>query len=98
MKIGIDIMGGDFAPEKTVHGAILAQKELPSNTKIVLFGKKEKILSQLKIHNAYEDLFEIIDCKETINMGDHAIKAFKQKSHSSISVGFHYLSLNHQIS
>ena len=29
MRIGIDIMGGDFAPQKTVQGAILAQKELP---------------------------------------------------------------------
>ena len=30
MRIGIDIMGGDFAPKKTVHGAILALKEFPS--------------------------------------------------------------------
>ena len=31
MKIGIDIMGGDYAPKKTVHGAILALEELPEN-------------------------------------------------------------------
>ena len=43
MRIGIDIMGGDFAPQKTVHGAILAQKELPEGTEIVLFGNKNNI-------------------------------------------------------
>ena len=91
MKIGIDIMGGDFAPGKTVHGAILAQKELPQGTEIVLFGNKEDILSELKSYNITEDLFEIIDCKEMISMGEHAIKALKQKPNSSISVGFHYL-------
>ena len=51
MRIGIDIMGGDYAPQKTVHGAILAQKDLPKSTKIVLFGKKEDILSELKSFN-----------------------------------------------
>ena len=33
IKIGIDISGGDFAPEATVLGSILAQKELPHDTK-----------------------------------------------------------------
>ena len=91
MRIGIDIMGGDFAPQKTVHGAILAQKELTEGTSIVLFGNKNKILSQLKSHNISEDFFEIVDCKDVIGMGEHAVKAFKQKPNSSISVGFHHL-------
>ena len=92
MRIGIDIMGGDFAPQKTVHGAILAQKELPKETEIVLFGNKNDILSELTSHHISEDLFEIVDCTEVIDMGEHAVKAFKQKTNSSISVGFHYLS------
>lgn len=92
MRIGIDIMGGDFAPQKTVHGAILAQRELPKETEIVLFGNKNDILSELKSHQISEDLFEIVDCTEVIDMGEHAVKAFKQKPNSSIAVGFHYLS------
>ena len=39
MRIGIDIMGGDYAPQKSVHGAILAFNELPKNISIVLFGE-----------------------------------------------------------
>ena len=84
-------MGGDFAPQKTIHGAILAQKDLPSDTEIVLFGRKEDILNQLKYHNISEDFFEIVDCSEVIEMGEHAVKGIKQKTKSSISVGFHYL-------
>ncbi|MBT7481246.1 MAG: phosphate acyltransferase PlsX [Flavobacteriales bacterium] len=91
MRIGIDVMGGDYAPQKTVHGAILAQKDLPRGTEIVLFGGKEDILSELKSFNISSNTFEIIDCPEVIEMGEHAIKGIKQKTKSSISVGFHYL-------
>jgi glycerol-3-phosphate acyltransferase PlsX len=91
MRIGIDIMGGDYAPQKTVHGAILAQKELPKGTEIVLFGKKEDILSELKSFNVSSNTFEIVNCPEVIEMGEHAVKGLKQKTKSSISVGFHYL-------
>ena len=84
-------MGGDYAPQKTVHGAILAQKALPKDTEIVLFGRKEDILSELKSFNISSNTFEIVDCSEVIEMGEHAVKGIKQKTKSSISVGFHYL-------
>ena len=93
MRIGIDIMGGDHAPQKTVHGAILAQKEFPKGTEIVLFGKKQEILSELKSFNISSNLFEIVDCPEVIEMGEHAVKGIKQKTKSSISIGFHYLAM-----
>jgi len=91
MRIGIDIMGGDFAPKKTVHGAILALKELPTDTQIVLFGRKSEILSELKRINTSSEKFEIIDCADVINMGEHPTKAFKSKPNSSIAIGFEYL-------
>ena len=91
MRIGIDIMGGDYAPQKTVHGAILALNELSSDTKIVLFGKKSEILSELKQHNISANNFEIIDCPDIIEMGEHPTKAFKSKPNSSIAKGFEYL-------
>ncbi len=92
MRIGIDITGGDYAPQKTVHGAILALNELPSDTKIVLFGRKTEILFELQHHNTLENNFEIIDCKDVISMGEHPTKAFKSKPNSSIAKGFEYLS------
>ncbi len=91
MRIGIDIMGGDYAPKKTVHGAILALDELPKNTSVVLFGKKNEIMSELEKHKFRADKFEIIDCSEVITMEEHATKAFRSKPDSSIAKGFEYL-------
>ena len=36
MKIGIDILGGDFAPDANLAGAVLAKKELPEDVKIAV--------------------------------------------------------------
>ena len=91
MRIGIDIMGGDYAPQKTVHGAILALNELPSDTEIVLFGRETEILTELKHHNFSHNNFEIVDCQDVISMGEHPTKAFKSKPNSSIAKGFGYL-------
>tara|TARA_B100001778_G_scaffold327341_1_gene325220 strand:+ start:714 stop:1652 length:939 start_codon:yes stop_codon:yes gene_type:complete len=91
MKIGIDIMGGDFAPKKTIQGAILALNEISPETKLFLFGKEEKIRENLEINNYEHPSIKIINCSEIIEMGDHPTKSFKQKPNSSISKGFEYL-------
>jgi len=91
MRIGVDIIGGDYAPQKTVHGAILALKEIPESTKITLFGRESEILFYLKKHKIAADKFTIIDCTDIIKMGEQPTKVFKQKPNSSISKGFSYL-------
>jgi len=91
MRIGIDIMGGDFAPQTTTEGAILAQKEL-SNVELVLIGDESLISSVLEGKGADKRNFSIVHTTDAIGMGEHPIKAFKQKPESSIGVGFHLLS------
>ncbi|MFL2582750.1 MAG: phosphate acyltransferase PlsX [Flavobacteriales bacterium] len=91
MRIGIDIMGGDFAPQTTTEGAILAQKEL-SNVELVLIGDETKISSILEEKGADKNNFSIVHATDVIGMGEHPIKAFKQKPKSSIGIGFHLLS------
>lgn len=91
MKIGIDIMGGDFAPDATIAGAVLAYKQLPKEVRLVLIGDKEKINAGLAKHNADVTNFDIVPTTEIILMSDHPTKAFSQKPNSSISVGFHLL-------
>ncbi|MDO9186418.1 MAG: phosphate acyltransferase PlsX [Bacteroidia bacterium] len=91
MKIGIDIMGGDFAPDATVSGAILAYNELPKNVRLVLIGDKEQIISSLTEKGADSNNFDIVHASEVISMGEHPTKAFTQKPNSSISIGFHLL-------
>jgi glycerol-3-phosphate acyltransferase PlsX len=91
MRIGLDVMGGDFAPEATVAGAVLAQKVLAKDAKIVLIGFQDKIEELLIKHGADMSWFEIVHATDVIEMGDHPSKAFTQKPNSSISVGFQLL-------
>lgn len=91
MKIGLDIMGGDFAPKAAVLGAIEAQKALLPDQKIVLFGDKDQALPLLSENGVDPDVFEYVHTKEMIGMGEHAAKAVLQKPNSSISLGFQYL-------
>lgn len=91
MRIGLDAMGGDYAPKAVVEGAILAQKELSENDKIVLFGRCADILQILADNGVDSSLFEIVDADEVIDMHDKPAKAFAKKPNSSMAVGFRYL-------
>lgn len=91
MKIGIDIMGGDYAPKETVRGAVLARSELPSSVQLVLIGDSKEIHKLLKEYQADESQFTIVHASDVIGMGDNAAKAFVQKADSSISIGFRML-------
>ncbi len=84
-------MGGDFAPDATVSGAILAYKELSSDVRLVLIGDQEVITSQLKQKGADPSVFDIVHAPEVIGMGEHPTKAFSQKPNSSVSIGFKLL-------
>ena len=91
IKIGIDAMGGDFAPEVAVEGAVMALKKVGKDSRIVLFGDKERILELLKKHKCSADNFDIVGTTEVIEMHDHPAKAFASKKDSSMTVGFNYL-------
>lgn len=91
MKIGIDILGGDFAPDANISGAILAQKELPQDATLVLIGDREQILSGLLSRGANPEEFEIVHAPDVITMHDHPTRALPQKPNSSIAVGFDML-------
>ena len=88
IRVGIDIMGGDFAPKTTVEGSLLAASDLSEHVDLVLIGDEAKIRSELNRLEESADKFEIIHAPEVINMGDHPTKAFVQKPTSSIAVGF----------
>ena len=91
MKIGIDAMGGDFAPLNVVKGAIESYHCLCDNTQIVLFGDKKTIVEICSENNFADSNFDIVHTTEVIGMDEHPAKAFVQKNNSSISIGFEYL-------
>ena len=92
MKIGLDVMGGDFAPKATIAGAILAQKELAGNdVKIVLIGDETIIRTTLIEEGGNAAHFDIVHAPDAIGMGEHPTKALAQKPNSSIALGFSLL-------
>jgi len=91
MRIGIDILGGDYAPNATTLGSILALNELNAGEELVLIGHKEKIESICKEKGFDASAFEIVHTTEMIEMGEHPVKAFSKKPNSSVSIGFKLL-------
>lgn len=91
IKIGIDAMGGDFAPEAAVKGAVMALGAVDAESRIVLFGDRERIEAVLAAEGCPAERFDIVHTTEVIEMGDHPAKAFQAKADSSITVGFGHL-------
>lgn len=88
VRIGIDVMGGDFAPSATIEGSVLALDNLANGIEIVLIGDQNQINSELKKHQVDASAFSIVHAPDIIEMGDHPTKAFVQKPKSSIATGF----------
>ena len=91
VRIGVDVFGGDNAPEAVVKGAILALEHLDPSSRIVLFGDREVILDQLSKQGCEADCFDIVHAPERIEMGDSPAESFRVKRQSSIVVGFDHL-------
>jgi len=91
MRIGLDIMGGDYAPKANVLGAIAAHPLLSPDEQIVLIGDTKQIKPLLAENGFDPDLFEYVHTEEVIGMGEHPTKAIVQKPNSSISIGFNLL-------
>jgi glycerol-3-phosphate acyltransferase PlsX len=91
IRIGVDAMGGDFAPKNIVLGAIQAHTRIQTRTRLVLFGDRDQIEAQCREAGFDAAKFEIVHTTQVIDMDDHPAKAFQQKFDSSISVGFRAL-------
>lgn len=83
MKIFVDAMGGDYAPDAVVAGVRLAAKE--TTAQLVVLGTKEALSP---FQSKLRDLdCEIIYCSETIDMGESPVQAVRSKKDSSIVRG-----------
>lgn len=91
LRIGIDAMGGDFAPEAVVKGVVQSIELLQPTTTVVMFGDKERIEQLLEAEGYEGNRIEIVPTTEVITMHDHPAKAFQTKPDSSIRKGFEYL-------
>lgn len=92
MKIAVDAMGGDFAPDAIVDGVLMAAADLPETVQIALVGRQsvvqERIYQQVPKTPAN---VQLVNADEVIDMNEHPTKALSQKPNSSIGVGFKLL-------
>jgi glycerol-3-phosphate acyltransferase PlsX len=91
MNIGLDMMGGDFAPLEAVKGVQLYISESVAPANLFLIGDEARINSLLQEHSITSHHVQVIHASQVIDMHDHPTKALKEKPQSSITIGFHLL-------
>ena len=91
MNIGLDMMGGDFAPQEAVKGVQLYLSETTTPANLFLIGDEARIKPLLEEHSIDSSRIKVIHAPQVIDMHEHPTKALKEKQQSSIAIGFHLL-------
>ena len=92
MNIGIDMMGGDYAPAEAVKGIeLFLQQSSEAGITLTLIGNQSLVSKHLHEKHLSSNNVVIVDAPDVIEMHDHPTKAFKEKTKSSIAIGFQLL-------
>ena len=86
IKVAVDAMGGDNAPDEIIKGAVEAVS-LREDIKVFLVGKEELIREKLKAYSYKDEQVEIVNATEIIEMAEPPVAAIRKKKDSSIVVG-----------
>ncbi|MCG2711829.1 MAG: phosphate acyltransferase PlsX [Candidatus Omnitrophica bacterium] len=84
MRIAVDAMGGDKAPDVIIKGAILAAREI--DAQIILVGRQEVIEKKLSLHRKVSGNITVVNAAEVIEMDDFPAQSVRRKKDSSINV------------
>ncbi|MFZ4056929.1 MAG: phosphate acyltransferase PlsX [Ferruginibacter sp.] len=91
MNIGLDMMGGDYAPLEAMKGIVQFLSDSSANVHLTLFGNQDAINPLLLEHQVDSTKVTVVHAPEVIEMHEHPTKALREKSNSSIAVGFQWL-------
>lgn len=83
IKVAVDAMGGDFAPEEPVKGAVDAVKER-KDLFVYLVGKEEQIQNELSKYTYPKEQIQIVPATEVIETGEPPVQAIQKKKDSSL--------------
>ena len=83
MRIGLDVMGGDHAPDAILDGAFLALESLDSDDELVLFGDEEIIRCRLAREGVDDPRIEVAPTTQSIAMDEAPVEAVRTKTKSS---------------
>ena len=88
MKIGIDAMGGDFAPAEAINGVKNFLLEAGNDVHLVMLGDEAQLNPLLADANLPSGSYSVVHAPQVIGMHEHPTKALKEKPQSSIAIGF----------
>jgi glycerol-3-phosphate acyltransferase PlsX len=91
MNIGLDIMGGDYAPIEAVKGISQFLSEQTHSAHLTLVGDQQQIKELLLQYHVPGDKITVVHADQVIDMHESPTKALKEKQQSSIAIGFHLL-------
>lgn len=91
MNIGLDMMGGDFAPLEAVKGIAQYLSAPQPGISLTLIGDQAQIEQLLQQFAVDPTGIHIVHSDQVIEMHEHPTKALKEKQRSSIAIGFHLL-------
>lgn len=91
MNIGLDMMGGDFAPAEAVKGVAAYFAENNAPVHLTLLGDEAQVKPLVEAAGIPSGSYTIIHAPEVIEMNEHPTKALKEKKNSSIAIGFYLL-------
>ncbi len=86
IKIALDVMGGDNAPDSIIEGAIWAAREMKNKCHIVLVGQDNVIHKTLQKYDTKGIKFTIVNATQVVGMHESPSAAFRQKKDSSIAI------------
>ena len=91
MNIGLDMMGGDFAPLEAVKGLQLYLSSNIRTAQLYCIGDETLVNPLLEEHQVTSPNLHLVHAPEVIGYHEHPTKALKEKQRSSIAIGFHML-------
>jgi glycerol-3-phosphate acyltransferase PlsX len=91
MNIGLDMMGGDYAPLEAVKGLHLYMQGNMHTASLFCIGDEAQVKPLLEAHGVDSPHIHTVHAPEVIGYHEHPTKALKEKQRSSIAIGFNML-------
>ena len=82
--IAVDAMGGDYAPEEIVKGAVDAV--ISDGIGVILVGSEKQVREELRKYSYPDNLISVVHASESIGMGEHPAKSVRRKKDASLVV------------
>lgn len=93
IRVAVDAMGGDNAPEEIVKGSVEAINE-HDNINVILVGQQDKIEAELKKYTYNSNQLKVVNATEIIEMAEPPVMAIRKKKDSSLVVAMNLVKNN----